>query len=543
MTQALPVDRIRRAGRGRGQDLLARAIARKAARHGHRPATDRRHARPDLAVFGAPAAGERQAARGAVSRRRCRKAPTTTSSSRRVKANEIIRGKLLSEDGTLALIVLALDPEIVGNKRADHGHRRNPQDHGRRSRRHRAHAAAVRRAGDAARNPQRGRARRADLQHRSAFLAGCLIAILFFRRVSFMIVAAVSAAARDPAGARRARLARFQPQHVPQRDDAADHGHQLLRQMQLTFAARDRLIAGEDKCSAFRNARAGRRPGLRADPRHRRRCRSSRCSSRDSDLIRTFGEAGPDRHASSRWSRCCRWCRCSACCWCATKQVFAARSRAPDRRRRRAAPLLRLDRGAHGRPSRAVQPDRAAGRRRLSASIYANLEPRYRLADQVPDQRAGGGRPASRLDAKLTGANPIDVLIEFPKGESLYDRRKRWRPSPTVHATVEKQAGVGNVWSLETLRRWLAEKAGTSRRRDPEAICRPAARASGAPLHLRRAGCGGGLGPRARSRFQRDPAGRRQARQARSTRCAPRIRATRSPSPACRRSPRATAPT
>src|SRR3954449_1526793 len=34
-----------------------------------------------------------------------------------VKTNEIIRGKLLSEDGTLALIVLSLEPEIVsGNK-------------------------------------------------------------------------------------------------------------------------------------------------------------------------------------------------------------------------------------------------------------------------------------------------------------------------------------------------------------------------------------------------------------------------------------------
>jgi predicted RND superfamily exporter protein len=31
-----------------------------------------------------------------------------------------------------------------------------------------------------------------------------------------------------------------------------------------------------------------------------------------------------------------------------------------------------------------------------------------------------------------------------------------------VHATLEKQAGVGNVWSIETLRRWLAEKAGKS---------------------------------------------------------------------------------
>jgi predicted RND superfamily exporter protein len=31
-----------------------------------------------------------------------------------------------------------------------------------------------------------------------------------------------------------------------------------------------------------------------------------------------------------------------------------------------------------------------------------------------------------------------------------------------VHASLEKQPGIANVWSLETLRRWLAEKAGKS---------------------------------------------------------------------------------
>ena len=31
-------------------------------------------------------------------------------------ANEIIRGKLLSEDGKLALVVLALDPSVVESK-------------------------------------------------------------------------------------------------------------------------------------------------------------------------------------------------------------------------------------------------------------------------------------------------------------------------------------------------------------------------------------------------------------------------------------------
>src|SRR5262249_57066197 len=52
--------------------------------------------------------------------------------------------------------------------------------------------------------------------------------------------------------------------------------------------------------------------------------------------------------------------------------------------------------------------------------IYATLEPRYRLADQVPDKRQAV-EASGRLDAKLTGANPIDVLIQFPKGAGLYD--------------------------------------------------------------------------------------------------------------------------
>src|SRR5438045_5482140 len=87
--------------------------------------------------------------------------------------------------------------------------------------------------------------------------------------------------------------------------------------------------------------------------------------------------------------------------------------------------------------------------------IYANLEPRYRLADQVPDKRQAVAA-SGRIDAKLAGANPIDVLIEFPAGKSLYDP-ETIATIAAVHATVEKQAGVGNVLSLETLRRWLAE--------------------------------------------------------------------------------------
>ena len=80
-----------------------------------------------------------------------------------VKSNEIIRGKLLSEDGTLALVVLSLEPSIVGNSRLSNDRRADPQGHERRSRQHRPHQRAFRCAGDAARNPQRGGTRRHHL--------------------------------------------------------------------------------------------------------------------------------------------------------------------------------------------------------------------------------------------------------------------------------------------------------------------------------------------------------------------------------------------
>ena len=64
--QALPGDRIRRAGRGRGQDAAGAREPREDPRHGHRPATGRGRARSGFAVLGASGAGTRQAAGGAV---------------------------------------------------------------------------------------------------------------------------------------------------------------------------------------------------------------------------------------------------------------------------------------------------------------------------------------------------------------------------------------------------------------------------------------------------------------------------------------------
>jgi uncharacterized protein len=95
---------------------------------------------------------------------------------------------------------------------------------------------------------------------------------------------------------------------------------------------------------------------------------------------------------------------------------------------------------------------------------YLQLEPRYRLADQVPDREQALGATA-RIDQKLTGANPVHVMIEWKSGAPLFS------PGPMAviakaQVVLEKEAGLGNVWSLESLRRWLKE-AGDDR---PETV-------------------------------------------------------------------------
>ncbi len=100
----------------------------------------------------------------------------------------------------------------------------------------------------------------------------------------------------------------------------------------------------------------------------------------------------------------------------------------------------------------------------LLGHAYLQLEPRYRLADQVPDREQALGA-TERIDQKLTGANPVHIMIEWQTGASIY------APGPlgviaAAHEVLEKQAGLGNVWSLESLRRWLKEAGDDS----PETI-------------------------------------------------------------------------
>jgi uncharacterized membrane protein YdfJ with MMPL/SSD domain len=221
--------------------------------------------------------------------------------------------------------------------------------------------------------------------------------------------------------------------------------------MQLTCAAPDRLLQGERKFDAFRNVMLVVGPACvlthaTAGPSFIARQFS------ESDLIRTFGEAG------------------LVATLIAMLAVLTLVPLLGVLLVRNEARLVTETRGADSAVDvlrRFWIAARMVSRPGLYSLlgvlvvgglglVYANLQPRYRLADQVPD---GEQAVAASHRLKLNGANPIDVLIEVPQGKSLYDP-ETLAAIAEVHATVEKQPGIANVWSLEALRRWLAEKMG-----------------------------------------------------------------------------------
>src|SRR5712672_2953678 len=170
-----------------------------------------------------------------------------------VKSNEIIRGKLLSEDGTLALIVLSLEPSIVGNsglkKTITEIRKIMTED-----------LAGTGLSKELSGVPVmqleiRNAVERDGLIYNIAgILAGCLIAILFFRKVSFMIVAAFPPLLAILLALGILGWAGFSLNMFLNVMTPLIMVISFSDSMQLTFAARDRLIAGKDKYTAFREA-------------------------------------------------------------------------------------------------------------------------------------------------------------------------------------------------------------------------------------------------------------------------------------------------
>jgi uncharacterized protein len=373
-----------------------------------------------------------------------------------VKTNEIIRGKLLSEDGTLALIVLSLEPALVSSNGLSKtvGDIRKLMADDLAGSNLKAELSGV----PVMQLEIRNAVKRDGLTYNIlGIVAGCIIAIIFFRKISFMVVAAFPpiiaiVLALGGLGWANFNLNMFLNVMTPLIMVIS-----FSDSMQLTFAARDRLIAGQDKYTAFRNAVLVVGPA----------CVLTHATAgisfialqfSDSDLIRKFGEAGLAATIIALLA-VLSLVPVFGVLFVRNERIFAVKFQSAD------AGVQALRNFCYWIAVRMVS---RPGLFSLLAVlfvgglgiIYANLEPRYRLADQVPDKQQAVAA-SGRLDAKLTGANPIDVLIEFPKGASLY-APETLQTIADVHSQVEKTAGVGNVWSLETLRRWLAEKAGTT---------------------------------------------------------------------------------
>jgi hypothetical protein len=374
----------------------------------------------------------------------------------KVRSNEIIRGKLLSEDGTLALIVLALDPQVVSSKGLGTtiGEIRKLMGEDLAGTGLTSQLSGV----PVMQLEIRNAVERDGMTYNIAgVLAGCLIAIIFFRRVSFMVAAAFPPLlaillSLGTLGWLGFSLNMFLNVMTPLIMVIS-----FSDSMQLTFAARDRLIAGEDKRTAFRNAVLVVGPACVLT--HGTAALSFiALQFSDSDLIRKFGEAGLLATVIALVA-VLSLVPVFGVLLVRKENVFVTKIKGADAGVEALRAFCRWI---------AVRMVGRPGLFSLIAllvviglgTIYANLQPRYRLADQVPDKKQAV-EASGRLDAKLTGANPIDVLIEFPKGENLYSPQTL-QVIADVHGIVEKQAGVGNVWSLETLRRWLAEKAGRS---------------------------------------------------------------------------------
>jgi len=370
----------------------------------------------------------------------------------KVRNNEIIKGKFLSDDGTLTLVLLALDRKIVASQGLNYVVQQ-------------IHDTAERELRATGLNMQLSGAPVMQLEIRNAverdrfkynllgFGFGAIIAYAFFRRLALMAIAALPPIVAiiwslGLFGWLGFKLNLFLNVMIP-----------LIMvlgfsdSMQLTVAIRNRLVDGERRIKSAREAVLVVGPACVLTSATAAASFIALLFS-DSALIRTFGIAG----ALSTLT---------AFLVVITLVPLLTRALIPRNAKAYSANLKRHDRAMNwlrafcgriaefgvSRPKTIV----SLGLLVVIAfgAIYVTLPPRYRLADQVPDREQAIAASA-QLDEKLTGANPLHVMIDWPQGKTLYDLDVL-QVIGDVHSMVETQSGIGNVWSVETLRRWLAK--------------------------------------------------------------------------------------
>ena len=394
----------------REQPWLARDLIEKAARSCHRSPAHRRHAgaRP-LSPSSARQPPENGELPAPLFPADLPEGPEYDALIQKALGNEIIRGKLLAEDGKLAPVVIALDPAVAngeGDAKVVSAIRK-------------ASAENLEGAGlkveltgvPVMRLEIRNAVERDELLYNSiGFAAGCLIAIVFFRRMSFMIIAAgppliAILLALGTLGWLDFRLNTFLNVMTPLIMVIS-----FSDSMQLTFAARDRLIWGESRRDAFRNAILVVGPA----------CVLTHATAAisfvallfsGSEMIQNFAAAGIISTVIALFT-VITLLPLLGVLLVRREEVFAERIKGADI----GVDLLRafcswIALRVVARPGlySLISLVVVAG----LGLTYTNLHARYRLADQVPNKQQAVAA-SHQLDAKLTGSNPIAVLIDLP---------------------------------------------------------------------------------------------------------------------------------
>ncbi len=381
-----------------------------------------------------------------------------------LKSNDIVKGKFLSDDGQLALIVLALDRAAVSEQTA------------------KVVIANIKEAIEKELAPAGLSAKLTgapvmQLEIRNAverdrlvynglgFLAGFVMAYLFFRRLSLTVIAVLGPTIAilwtlGVLGGLDFRLNLFVNVITPLILVSG-----FSDSMHLVFAIRREIMAGTDRLEAARMAVRDVAPACLLTAMNAALALAS-FSFAESALIRTFGLAALMAVAIS-------YIAVAVVVPTLAALLIAKETGPPIEHPEDTGGgigwLYRITTAIMTHVIRFPLIYTLAGLIAVVSTgwAYSQLAPMYRLADQVPDKEQALDA-TGRLDQKLTGANPVHIMISWGnktgKGTadaSLYDPRTL-SVITDAHAVVEQKAGLGNTWSLDSLRRWLRE-AGDDR--------------------------------------------------------------------------------
>ncbi|MCB1513815.1 MAG: MMPL family transporter [Hyphomicrobiaceae bacterium] len=375
----------------------------------------------------------------------------------RLKSNDIVAGKFLSDDGELALMVISLDRQAVAEKgpRQIIGNIQKAVD------------AELQGSGL---NAKLTGAPVMQLEIRNAverdrliynglgFVVGIVVAYLFFRRISLTLIAVAGPAIAilwtlGALGALDFRLNLFINVITPLILVAG-----FSDSMHLVFSVRRSILMGVNRIQAARDAVLDVAPACLLTAMNAALAILS-FQFADSALIKTFGTAALMAVGISYFAVAVVVPTLAALL---VSEEPATRVGDRDAEEGGVGVLQHVTEAIVQGVARWPVLFSALGIIAVVATgiAYSKLVPMYRLADQVPDKEQALAGTA-KLDQKLTGANPIHVMISWDSQHKLYDP-DTLKVIGEAHDVLQHRAGLGNVWSMESLRRWLAEAGDTS---------------------------------------------------------------------------------